>query len=261
MEPSAVVLPPERCKFLVDEVVSLDYYKQQKVWVEQVMKSSALKQTSAVITKSTVLRKVMTSIEKLEKAISAALPASSPEAQEAMAPQFYQLNGQSHRMATISDYGLVECKLCLEGNEMMYGIPSSMVPGATHADKQRILGQMAMREWLKIVEEHGFSYRMAPGVCLVIPARFATFTVNASDDSSHGLRWLIHGNAFHAKAAVQYLDEAIAQKPEIAQGRVGFIKTFLDQYLDESRPEGHQGQGTPVSGTATPVAPAQPDGS
>jgi hypothetical protein len=227
---TAVVVPKERCADAAKDLVKLEYYRQQKEWVQEVMKTSGLHHAAAAVVKVQVVKKVQSLIKKFDTELKPREGAPR-EIEDVYAPQFFQNKAGTHKVQCSTDHSLIECLLGLEGEQMVYGYPHSKLRGATLPEKEVSLWKMNHNEFHKRVAADGFAFKLQPGSCVAVPGNYAVAVVVLAKEDCHGLRWHIHGSAQRITDTVKYLDLLLKEKPELASGTVGKVKADLDAKL------------------------------
>ena len=189
--PTAVMIPAERMKAASDEISALEYFDSQKEWVAGVMKEKKRKQACAAIVRPAVERKVRASLGKLGSEVAPLARSADEIVNEAVAPQFYQLEANGFVVAFSTEFGMVECRATLGGSDCIMGVPWRCLRGDTMKAQIADLHQMTADCFLKVVREHGLICCSKGCSALVIPCGYALVTVNLKDKPCHGIRWLM----------------------------------------------------------------------
>merc|ERR1719150_1722653 len=78
---------------------------------------------SAAIMKVQAAKRVAGILKKLDPYFNPHTGIEDSTVQQALAPQFFQHNKGAHRIAIAPDFGINELQICIEGEEMIFGIP------------------------------------------------------------------------------------------------------------------------------------------
>jgi hypothetical protein len=204
--PSAVVIPAERATQAASAICKMEYFTQQQTWVKQIMKEQGLQIGAAVITKPQIQKSIVKLIATMSKEISCEpFGTYEGELQDIMSPQFYQVLPDTCHISTGNDFGLIDCKLTLEGEEFIYGVLLSEIPGSTMLEKQKTLSDYGSDVFLCLVKRCGFFFHATPNTCIIVPGGFALVSRVEPGKHVHGLRWQLFGSDLRRKDSLAYL--------------------------------------------------------
>lgn len=185
----AVLLPSERCKStVVNKVIANQYYQSQKGWVSSYLDKNGLLGANSAIVKKAVL----TNISNLLKSNLDGRVFESLQGVEAInecfALQFWQ-NKPYYQTLTTTPHCLPECRITLEGSELLVGIPRAEITGTTHKEKIQAVSTMDTQAVIaKAQDSGGFWVKTVPGHLLIIPSGFLVLASLAIRDSNRTIR-------------------------------------------------------------------------
>lgn len=187
-----VVIPKEVLGTLATMIRGMDYYREQKAWAQDLMKSNKMSQTVTAIVRPAVLIKIKRALmQHFKKDLVAHDHLGTYAATKGtMDPQFYQQGKGANKVSTSSDFGLSEVRMVLEGSERIWGLPLERIPGQTFAEKQASLGSMRCSDFFLQAKGFGFYAELEPDTVLIIPSKFALVSISATAEVTHGLRML-----------------------------------------------------------------------
>eukprot|EP00969_Alexandrium_andersonii_P007884 343555-Alexandrium_andersonii.AAC.1 len=84
---------------------------------------------------------------------------------------------------------LAECRLTLEGSELVLGVKTSAVQGADLREKISAVGSMPAEQLASLAKNHGFIAASQPGTLLAIDNQFICVTLVLGEAPCVGLRW------------------------------------------------------------------------
>ena len=229
---SPVAFSRAQGKAFADDMKAHDYFKFQKVWVAEQMRKAGCTWMSALVTKSTVARRLSGTWSKLlgdecEK-WAAKLP---PQLVEMFQPQFFQQTEKSCSVHLHPDFGLPDVRMCLEGHFFYMGFPMSKLQGPGLASMREDLCKQSWQSFQRLCT---WACEAKPGKVVAIPGDhvFCTFVL----EDSHGAR--IHalcGKHIARSAAVT--DLLLKDNPILATMRTGKLKEALDESLVQRQSE------------------------
>jgi hypothetical protein len=132
-------------------------------------------------------------------------------------------------MRIAENYGLCMCRLHMEGQETVFGIPLDVVAGSTLGEKEATLGKMTVQHLLATVDAQGFSYRATVGSLNLIPGRFAVIVCGSADAKSHGLQWFLPAGDANMTYARKHIYKLQQERPEL--NTPTSMQTQLIEYL------------------------------
>ena len=80
---------------------------------------------------------------------------------------------------------------------------------------------------MKIVQEKGFLYKLAPESMIIIPGGMATASIVPGKEDLNGLRWALMGPQVRKDESAKAFHESVTMYPEQAAGRLGRVLAFL----------------------------------
>ena len=129
---------------------------------------------------------------------------------EQFALKFYQHSGNAKLAHLSTERCCLECRLFLEGREIIAGVPYDALAGETAEEKFKMLANMQHEVFMALVGEKGFLYRSAPGAMVIIPPRFCLVNIAVDDVAAHGMMWQLMGSRENQLATVAALQARIA---------------------------------------------------
>ena len=199
------MISPDAAKALSGAILKLEYYEQQKTWIADSMKKEKQLGQAGPIAKQSVVAKVRALIKSSYPALEPTVPGVTCSAcVDIFRPAFYQVSQKGWTAFLATCYGLSECRLHLEGEEIVFGIPIDAIDGETLGKKEQVLSNMAAQQFLALVDACGFSYKAVPGSLVIIPGRFAVVTIGGLLNVSHGMTWFIPGGKGSIMDAIKY---------------------------------------------------------
>ena len=145
-------------------------------------------------------------------------------------PVFYQGAPGSLTVRGNTDYNMIDARMCLEGDEMLVGIPRDDIPMMHSMSKEEVFCKMEIDAIFALAQEKGFVFRSKPGAIICVPPGHVLLTKNLKEDKAvHGLRWLLPGTAARLNDCVEWLTEWGAKTPEdkIAEQVCEYVKTLV----------------------------------
>ena len=251
-EVGPVVFSEGQAQSLCDEMTDNEYYKFQKVWVnEQMKKVGAGAFLSAQVTKASVSKKMTVLWTKLANAEALSFVKTSENlVKEMFGPQFFQ-QGKGCQVSLHTDFALPDCRLQLEGKSYLAGVPLDKVPGKDLADKRAWLMNAT---WDQFSALKTWSVSLVPGKGVVIPGDHCFLSVSVGDESHGGrVHMLMDG---HAKRTKDLCRKQVQDNAALQGLKTGKLLQALQVQLNlESADEpGKLG----VLAEAEPKAAAQP---
>eukprot|EP00435_Cladocopium_sp_Y103_P043265 s2160_g12.t1 len=264
-EAKPIVYGATQGKFAADEMKGLDYFKFQKVWVsEQMKKASGASWLSALVTKATVSKKVMTYWSKLLGFECEKKMAGFPDVlRDTYQPQFYQQVKETCTVRMCPDFGLPDVRICVEGSSVLQGFPLSSLAGECLASKRAELQRLTYQAFEGMCT---WSVVLRPGKAVMVPSDHVFLELTLEEH--HGGR--IHLLDDEACARTQKVTKLLlADNPALANMKTGKLHEWLEDTLSKkrsaaaaaepeataSRPAGQQQQNAPLA--AKPKSTAQ----
>ena len=219
------VLGKERIETIVSKVKALDYYEQQKEWVKDVMKKGSLHSAVAAIVKKTVLNKVIKIFGAMDVDLKPVEKATGDSAlDELFAPQFFQHGAKAGEVTIGTTYGLVDVRICLDGELIIIGVPFKELTGDTLKAKFGTALATSSEAFLNLAKVKGFVSKVTAGSGLVIPNGYVMAAFSPGDHATHGIRYQFVGTDDMARANVEFLTNLLAVYPtmvgETAHGKL-----------------------------------------
>jgi hypothetical protein len=229
VQPSAVQIPAERTQQILEVILPMSYYDSQKAWVAQAMKQQNLLMTSAVIVKTVISGKVSKALEALGNDLQVSVPAvASAALKPIFQPQFYQTAPGGFVLLPGTDYNLLDCRLCLEGEEIIIGLRCSVIPGNSAQAKVDMVSNMDWATVSALLKTHGFIYNAKPGTAVMLPGDHVLIIKNSCTEKPvHGLRWQLMGSAARQLDTIAWLQAVTTSFPDLATSLPGQLLTML----------------------------------
>ena len=114
-----------------------------------------------------------------------------------------------------SQFGCTECRIMLEGSEVLVGVPFEKVPGTSFKDKRLNVTRMTVDDITTMVRDNGgFSIKLSADddLCAIIPSGF--LLISASTHCKY-LRWNISSDAQDSIRVKIMLKELLHDFPEM----------------------------------------------
>ena len=148
------------------------------------------------------------------------------EFNEVVLPQFYQYGAGTEKAQMSTDYYMNDSRLCLEGEEILVGIPSSAIRGDSITEMFDAFKALGTKEFIDRVKIDGFFARLTPGCMAVLPANFAFVSLAVSKEV-HGIRVQNFGNQATRLRCVEGLNATISAFPSYEGETHGKIRDYL----------------------------------
>ncbi len=103
----------------------------------------------------------------------------------------------------------------MEGTAVLFGVPWSLIEGATPKDKLAKFMNLEAAPFLSLVHAGGFCTVLHVGDAVVIPSGCAILSVNLEKVAVHGIKWPMKGSSANVKQSAQFLDEQIASFSDV----------------------------------------------
>ncbi len=91
-------------------------------------------------------------------------------------------------------HALIDVRFVMEGSEIIYGVRTFDLEGASLKDKHTAMSAMTWATFLQLVKSKGFAVQVKAGSAVAIPAGFGIVIVNKGPAVTHGLRWQVAGS-------------------------------------------------------------------
>jgi hypothetical protein len=228
-DPKAVVIPAERTAEVASKIRAMEYYGAQKAWVVQVMKSKQMTSASAIIVKPQAMRFVARDIASLGPDVKQMSSGWGAAIDEVYAPQFYQHSVGASSFATSTDYGLIDCRMNLEGTEYIMGVPRKYCPGESIDSLYTQMTNFDAMRFIKLCMDKGFIYKSVPSNIIVLPGNHVYVMVNAEGTAVHGLRWQMPGSSKNMMQTIEYLEDLLDSYPYLKSTTSGAILEHLNK--------------------------------
>lgn len=226
--PQVVQMGADRATPMSEQVSKVDYYDHQKIWVCEAMKKDKRVCASAAIAKPAVVSKIRQITKQYVPMLQSPIPMQTT-LQEVFTPTFYQIAEKGWSLHLTSHLGLRDCRLHIEGEETVFGIPFEGLEGETFGQKELSLRDMAFPQFLSLVDAQGFSYHAVEPCLHVLPGRFAIVVVGSATSKTHGMQWFVPGGVATMQATSVFLKKLVQEQSELAS--VGSMHNHLIDYL------------------------------
>jgi hypothetical protein len=132
--------------------------------------------------------------------------------------QFYQSEKDLHDLG-VAPYGLSQCRVTLEGFELLVGINLEKVDGEGFGVKVENVRNMDAERILRLAEgeDSGFVFPAIAPAMIMIPPGYVVANVVIGNETVHGLRWSFYGPPNAIERSSKVLDTLIAAYPQIAK--------------------------------------------
>ena len=125
---------------------------------------------------------------------------------------------------------MTECRVCLSGQETIFGVPLADCIGDTLADKRMWFYYASAAELNSIVKEKGWCVTHDESQAVVIPS--GTVTVITSSTGCRGIRWSITSDDGDLKRAQFMLERMLEVFAELRTPTLG-MTSFLEYMKSE----------------------------
>ena len=195
---------------VVQKLLELEYLKTHGNWVSNYISKSGLPGANSDI----VSAKALTQILKIcRAAIDARFFGNlkgTADLNEAFKPQFWQYNSE-FSVVGMPMRGLPECRLTLEGSEIIAGLPVTAFTTEGLKNKIQELGSLNIESLKTMVEaKGGFIAVSKPGTLMVVPPGYLTIVAISGETHCRGLRWSFC-RADYGKAEHKVITDMIEQ--------------------------------------------------
>ena len=194
---SPTVFETARGQSLLSTVAAMEYYRLQKTWVQEKMKSSQSNSCAAMVSKKPVQKKLSEILQRSwaecygsseETAFLAGMP---DEMRDYFIVQFGQRLAGTAGIAMRTDLNLPTLMVVLEGTLLVGGIRSSDVRGNTLAEEIKKMEAMKAKDVSSLVSNKGWFVKLEPGSSLVIPGDTIYFEIAGGEADAHCLRQIL----------------------------------------------------------------------
>ena len=128
----------------------------------------------------------------------------------------------------LSHMGMIDARMCLQGGEIIVGLPYNETPGETMKAKRNWIFNAPFAEVQALVAADGFLVSHLEGALLVVPSGFIVITASAAaNTNTYGIRWSVSGDDADAARIKLTLSSLLDGFPELKNSSFGFV-----QYLD-----------------------------
>lgn len=227
-----VVFSSAQGKPFADDMLGHEYFKFQKVWVQEQMKKAAgAVWMSALVTKATVSKKLALTWNKLLGQDTEHFLKNLGNAGlgETFQPQFYQQVAKSCHLHLHGDFGLPEVRLSLESTAFLMGAPLAKLQGDTLKEKRDSLLKLTFEGWNNLAT---WKVTLSPGKVVVIPGDhvFCSMCAGGTEEVHHGARiHLLSGE--HAKRTLQTCKMLVTDNALLGQMKTGALAQALDRFF------------------------------
>ena len=114
----------------------------------------------------------------------------------------------------------MEARLLFSGEEIVMGIPASVLPGGNLKEKRAQLFQLPMPEVQQLVQQSGWAVWHDNTKLVLIPTGF--LVVVAALDKTTGLRWSVSSDEADTNRCKEMLAALLAAFPEMANASTGY---------------------------------------
>ena len=178
--------------------------------------------------KPNVLRKIKKTItDRVAKELVLSATTGYNVVDEVCAPRFFQHGGQGGDLSASTSYGLLDVRICIEGCEVIYGVPMKDIEGATITEKLGVVTAMAAESFHNLAKGTGFVYVATKGSGIVIPHGFMLAFTNPDPAAAHGIRWQLLGSAKTKEATLNFLEGLIIEYPSYERAPHGAVLEVL----------------------------------
>ena len=214
----AAMISKARLPNVAEEIMKMDYYQSQKLWVASAMKKMKQGVASATVAKTSVLNKLRALIGKEVEALTPVTvpPIEVPLVLDTFKPKFYQANASGYTITITTESHLVDARMALEGEEHIFGMLRSDLPGNTLAEKETNFRNMNVDTFQRHVETGGFCFRASLGALYLLPPCFAMVTL-AGNDGTHGVQWPLCGGEKCVETAREYMKTLSGESPTLCK--------------------------------------------
>ena len=232
-----VVFSAAQGKPFADDMLSHEYFKFQKVWVQEQMKKAAgAAWMSALVTKATVSKKLAQTWTKLlgEDTEHFLKNLGNAALTETFQPQFYQQVSKSCNLHLHGDFGLPDVRICLESTAFLMGAPLAKLQGGTLKEKRDSLLKLTFEGWNNLAT---WKVTFSPGKVVVIPGDhvFCSICAGGDEEVHHGARiHLLSGE--HAKRTLETCKMLVADNPLLGQMKTGALVQALEAFFQKPIP-------------------------
>ena len=223
-----------------DQILQAAFYKDPKKGIRAVLeKTAATKKKSFAV--ATIVDKCGNDLVK--KLIACELGSPSPLNEKAKDLKSFDdiwdpciyLHKVGQHVLQLTHYGFPECRLLLDGDELIIALSYAAVPGTGFAQKMAAVSDMRVDRFIDFACKHGFIARMkAKGDLLIIPAGFLVCTITGTGNCDAAvLRWSFSTPASRQGSAEEmYIikgitDNLLQAYPSLAAGTHGKIREML----------------------------------
>eukprot|EP00435_Cladocopium_sp_Y103_P044764 s85_g12.t1 len=253
-----VVWTEAQAKPCCKDMMENEYYKFQKVWVqEQMKKLGAGCFLSAQITKAVVSKKITALWNKLcsSDVVTNMLKACSDTVvKELFVPQFFQQSPDSCQVHLHTDFGLPDARLLFEGEAVLMGLPLAKVPGDSLADKRAWLHDAT---WNTFVAAKTWTVHLVPNKGVVIPGDHCFLCAAMADNHGGRSHLLLQG---HSKRTMKLCEDQVSDNAALQGLKTGKLLAALKELGEQveadvaepSEPPAKKRRATPAPAAATP---------
>ena len=187
---------------------------------------------SAIIVKPQAMRFVARDIASLGPDVKQMARGLGAAVDEVYAPQFYQHSVGASSFATSTDYGLIDCRMNLEGTEYILGVPRKYCPGDSIDALYTHMTNFDAQSFIKLCMDKGFVYKSVPSNIVILPGSHVYVMVNAEGTAVHGLRWQMPGSSKNMEQTIEYLNALLESYPELKSTTSGAVLEHLVKTIE-----------------------------
>jgi hypothetical protein len=234
-----VFIPADRLlQPCVEKFVKMSYYEQHCSWVGKHMVKNNLTTASALISRPQVDKAMRESIVAvlgdeilLKDSCSKSFLSWQPTEtfmQEIFAVQVSQNIGV-HEFIDFCPYGLPECRIVLDGAELIIGFHVDHVPGNSIKDKTTAVASMTAIGAVTLAKSKGFLVEACKGSAVCIPSNHLVIIISldAKQDVSV-LKWSFLTCKAAATNSLKIVTDVMQNSPQVGAGG-GYFKQLSDK--------------------------------
>ena len=185
-----VMFDMQRAKGLREMITSMDYYKLQKTWVLEKMKSTSSNSCCAVVSKKAVAKKIKDVVVKSWPEVygNDVLRGMPSEMDDVFTLQFGQRLPSTANIWSRPEMNAPMFLVLLEGEMSVGGFPCKHVKGNTLAEHVKELEKMTPNNVAKLVQKVGWLVHLQAKSSVVIPPDTVWFEMATGQDNCHTIR-------------------------------------------------------------------------
>ena len=115
---------------------------------------------------------------------------------------------------------LTECRLLIEGEELIMGLPLQAIPGPSLLEKRRWVFMQTVDALAQVVSEHGWMWKHDSTTLAIVPSGFVVVIV--SQKGCKGVRWSVGADEADTLRVKMQLQDMIASFPESGNPSTGY---------------------------------------